>query len=235
MVRVKAATFSMGEAGVSTTITKDFFIDQYEVSVRNYKECFVDRKCPQADTVLDATAADPDKYSQDWSPRCNARAGGSNDSPMNCVDAIAAQKYCQWKGKRLPTEAEWELAARGTDGRRYAWGATDPECAQACYDKNGACLEAGAVRTCLVGKHPNDKTPDSIFDLAGDVSEWTSDGFGDLKGGNDPHGATGGDRVVRGGSFLSTPDALTATYRRAVSPKVANVEIGFRCAADAKP
>ena len=235
MVRIKAATFSMGEKGIDTTITKDFFLDKYEVSVRAYKECFVARKCPQADTVLDATAADPDKFSQEWSARCNARGGNSSDAPMNCVDAIAAQKYCEWKGKRLPTEAEWELAARGTEGRKYSWGANEPECAQACFDKNGQCLDAGnAVRTCLVGKHSDDKTPDSIFDLAGDVSEWTSDGFGDLKGGKDPRGPAGGERVVRGGSFLSTVDQITATTRRSVSPKVANVEIGFRCAADVK-
>ncbi len=234
MIRIKAATFSMGDAGLKTTLTKDFFLDRFEVTVRAYKECFIARKCPKSDTVLDATAADKEKYSEEWSPRCNARSG-SKDAPMNCVDAGAADTYCAWKGKRLPTEAEWELAARGESGRKYAWGDTEPACELACFDRNGTCFQAGGeVRTCDVGKHPDDKTPELVFDLGGNVSEWTSDGFADLKGGTDPHVAVTGDRVIRGGSFLSAADALGATYRRNASPKLANVEVGFRCAADTK-
>ena len=234
MVRIAAASFKMGEAGVETKVSKDFFIDKTEVTWRAYKACFEARKCPAADRVIGVAGADPEAYSAEWSPKCNAKRGAL-DGPMNCVDAKAAEQFCAFVEHRLPTEAEWELAARGTGGRVHSFGAGDPNCTTACYSRDNLCQKSGAdVTTCTVAKFKDDKTPEGVFDLAGNVAEWTADGFGDLPGGNDPHVAPGDQRVVRGGNFLDDEELLIATVRRSFAPTGAHVEIGFRCAADAK-
>jgi serine/threonine-protein kinase len=235
MVRVAGQTFSMGESGVEVRLTKDFYLDKTEVTLRAYKECLAARKCPKADRVMGVAAADPEAYANEWSPRCNARRGALDD-PMNCVDAKAAELYCAWKGKRLPTEAEWELAARGKSGRKHTWGGGDPNCSIACYDKNGGCRQAGVeVTTCQVGSHKEDATPDGLLDMAGNVAEWTADGFGDLAAGTDPRVAPSDTRVLRGGSFIDEGPALDATERRSAGVNEARVDVGFRCAADVEP
>ncbi len=230
MTRIAATTFSMGENRVKTRVSRDFFIDQYEVSFRNFKECLDDRKCPKADRVMGTDPAD----SETWSPRCSANRKKPDD-PMNCVDAKAAEAFCAYKGKRLPTEAEWELAARGPNGRKHSWGAGAAECSTACYGLNGLCLQPGGeVAACEVGKHKDDATPDGIFDLAGNVAEWTADGFSDaLPGGNDPRVPANDTRAVRGGSFVDNAALLDATTRRSVAADEARVDIGLRCAQDA--
>ncbi len=182
-----------------------------------------DPSAPAGADAGPAAAASPAvaAYLETWSRRCNA-GRDADDHPVNCVDFASADAFCRWEGKRLPTEAEWELAARGPTGRPYAWGDEAPACGRACYDKNGACLERTAsVATCAAGMHPADRTPEGVFDLGGDVAEWTSDA------------AKGGGRVVRGGSFIDDAEALRATRRSVVPPALAHVAIGFRCALDA--
>jgi serine/threonine-protein kinase len=226
-------------------VTRGFYLDRTEVTVHDYEACVAKRQCTAADHVTlppgagerwspadTADAGSPDaaaaalslvaEYTDVWSRRCNATRGAS-DHPVNCVDFAGAEAYCRWAGKRLPTETEWELAARGagTDPRPYPWGTDAPECGRACYDKNGACRDKTAsVSTCAAGLHLADHTPEGIHDLGGDVAEWVSDGAG------------GSARVVRGGSFIDGPEALLATTRAAVPAALAHVGIGFRCAVD---
>jgi serine/threonine-protein kinase len=105
----------------------------------------------------------------------------------------------------------------------------------ACYDRNAACLIRGvAVSTCPSGAHPRDRTVDGIFDLAGDVAEWVSDGFtAPLPGRVDPIGDPSSPlRVVRGASFVDDAEKLRTTWRNAVPPTTADVRYGFRCALD---
>ena len=227
-----------GDAAREINVTRGFYIDRTEVSARAYEGCIAKRMCGAADHVAlppgfvnpwappdpesapDATTP-PDDYAERWSRRCNATRGAS-DHPINCVDYASAEAYCRWAGKRLPTEAEWELAARGAEARAYPWGSDAPECGRACYDKNGGCLERGReVTTCASGLHVADRTPEGIHDLGGNVSEWVSDGT-----------PASPNRIVRGGSFIDGDDKLKATSRAPLPPSVAHVAIGFRCAMD---
>ncbi len=250
MVYVAPATLRMG-AGADdreVVVTRGFFIDRNEVTVRAYEECMAKRMCSPADRVAvmpepapgaeaGAPAPVPDEFSEMWSKRCNAPRKAL-DHPINCVDFAGAEGYCRWRGKRLPTEAEWELAARGADGRVYPWGGAEPECGSACFDRNAGCLVRGeTVATCGSGLHPTDKTPDGIYDLAGNVAEWVADGFrSPAPGGTDPRGdAAAPLKVVRGGSFLDGPERLRSTWRNAAAPVTAHVSIGFRCASDPPP
>jgi serine/threonine-protein kinase len=253
MVYIAPGALEMGEAGRDVTITRGFYIDRTEVTTAAYERCMQKRMCGAAEHLTlppgtperwaPTSEVDPDSgvdvlrlaYVETWSRRCNAPRG-AGDHPINCVDFASAEAYCRWVGKRLPTEAEWELAARGEAGRAYPWGADAPECGRACYDKNGGCRGGGQdVATCAAGLHPADRTPDGIYDLGGDVAEWVSDGFAESPaGGADPKGDRASQkRVVRGGSFVDGDVELKATSRAGAPPGLSHVAIGFRCAMDA--
>ena len=241
MTLIGAATFSFGEGkeAPKVTISRPFYLDRTEVTVRAYQECVARRLCSPADHVAmtaegaeaSATAAD---FVATWTSRCNAVRKDLN-GPINCVDYAGAEAFCRSRARRLPTEAEWELAARGAEARAYAWGAEAPDCGRACYDKNGSCLDRSAgVATCGAGTHATDRTPEGVFDLGGGVAEWVADGFVTRPvGGLDPVGdPTAPLRVIRGASFLDTDEKLRASTRTPAAPVMAHVTIGFRCAMD---
>lgn len=145
--------------------------------------------------------------------------------PVVEVSWFEADAYSRWVGGRLPTESEWEYAARGAEGRGFPWGAEAPDGRRANFD-----MRAGAPTP--VGIYPRGATPEGIFDLAGNVWEWCGDWFAqpyparDL---TDPRGpAKGSSRVLRGGSFVYEPAALRGAYRRGLDPVVRSVGIGFR-------
>ena len=241
MTLIAAGTFTFGEGkgAPKVTISRPFYLDQTEVTVRAYQECVTRRQCSPADHVAmtaeggQASAAAAE-FIATWTSRCNA-VRKDLDGPINCVDFTGAEAYCKSRGRRLPTEAEWELAARGSEGRVYAWGEGAPDCGRACYDKNGSCLDRTAgVSTCGAGTHATDRTPEGVFDLGGGVAEWVSDGFvTHPAGGVDPVGDPAAPlRVIRGASFLDTEEKLRASTRTPAAPVMAHVTIGFRCALD---
>jgi formylglycine-generating enzyme required for sulfatase activity/serine/threonine protein kinase len=245
MVLIPAGALLMGAGPTArqVTLSRPFYLDRQEVTVRAYQGCVAKRMCSAADHVAvtaETPGSDPgspspaSEFVETWTRRCNT-VQKTLDDPINCVDFSNAEGYCKWKGRRLPTEAEWEFAARGVEARAFPWGEETPDCSRACYDKNGGCRSpADTVATCAAGAHPNDRTAEGVFDLAGNVSEWVSDGYTDRPaGGVDPKGDDAAPlRVVRGGSFLDQVEMLTATWRTGRAPVTAHVSIGFRCAMD---
>jgi iron(II)-dependent oxidoreductase len=155
---------------------------------------------------------------------------GFEDHPVNEVSWNGAREYCAWRGARLPTEAEWEAAARGAEGRIYPWGAEVPSQVRAVFGRRSNQTEA-------VGKRPAGATPQGVHDLAGNVAEWTSTLYRPYPyraddGREDP--AARGERVTRGADHVydSSPEKLRASFRGGFSraPMVGHRHIGFRCA-----
>ncbi len=152
----------------------------------------------------------------------------TENHPVHDVDWLGAATYCDWAGRRLPTEAEWELAARGEDGRRFPWGAEDPDCALAIFND---CPDTGAWD---VGTRPDGRSPFGAYDMAGNLWEWASDWMADDWSDSDTDNPTGpvfGDsRVVRGGSYVSNSVAITTWSRWGRDPEHGSGWVGFRCA-----
>ena len=158
-----------------------------------------------------------------------APQAGFGHHPVNEVTLYGARAFCAWRGGRLPSEAEWEAAARGLEGRTYPWGAAPPSSTRAVYGR-----ESNA--TAAVGSHPAGATPRGVHDLAGNVAEWTSSlyrpyPYDPRDGRENPR--TLGERVTRGGDHVSTaPEDLAASFRTGFSRAIerGHRHIGFRCA-----
>lgn len=152
---------------------------------------------------------------------------GHERYPVVNVTWNEALAYAEWLGGSLPTEAQWEFAARGAGGRKYPWGEEEPTCARANFNNCGWRLKA-------VGIHPEGATPKGVEDMAGNAWEWCWDWYADRyppSPQTDPPGpASGSVRVLRGGSFISGPGYLRAAYRGYYDPGFLGHDIGFRVA-----
>lgn len=160
---------------------------------------------------------------------------GREDEPITHVTWEAAHHYCLWAGKVLPTEAQWERAAAGTERREYPWGDEGPSCMRAAYFTGSSYCELRAV---AVGSHPEGATPEGVHDMAGNVAEWVADFYDFYPEGDqtDPTGpAEGTYRVVRGGGYLEQGQMLRTRARRGADPALRSSNIGFRCAYTTSP
>ena len=154
------------------------------------------------------------------------------DHPATMVSWTEAYDFCSWLDKRLPTEAEWEYAAKGSEGRTYPWGGKPPTRSRARFGG----LQKGPV---AVHTKPAGATPQGVFHLAGNVAEWVQDWWHPTYYGqspaNNPQGpAEGNYRVTRGGSWNQPPDALRSSARSYQNPEKGAGHIGFRCVQSAE-
>ncbi len=155
---------------------------------------------------------------------------GFDDHPVTETTWYGARAYCAWRGARLPTEAEWEAAARGKNGRTYPWGEAPPTAEHAVFDRRRGETEP-------VGKRPAGATAEGVHDLAGSLAEWTSSLYRPYPYASDDgreDQTVSGERVTRGGDYVfdTSPDKLTGFFRTGFSRAVqhGHRHIGFRCA-----
>jgi formylglycine-generating enzyme required for sulfatase activity len=218
------------EEPAHTVYLDAFYMDKYEVSNAAYRECVNRGLCQPPTKVSSSTRSSYYSDSQ------------FDDYPVIYVDWNMAKNYCEWRGARLPTEAEWEKAARGTDGRMYPWGNVfdgsktnfcDENCSIDWANKN---YNDGYADTAPVNAYPDGMSVYGIFNLAGNVWEWVADWYDATyyarSPSSNPQGPFSGDgRALRGGSWYVTGDSVRASNRRGNDVPSTSVDFfGFRCA-----
>lgn len=207
MIFIPGGTFTMGDRGDIVTVA-DFWMDETPVTVAQYLEAVKAGACTPPD------GTDKNQYSN-WGVK------GRENHPVNCIDWHQAKLYCESLGFRLPTEAEWEWAARGGDeARLYPWG-DEPPSDQLCWDGPGNDLgEGNRQSTSPVGSYPKGDSRHGLKDMAGNVREWTISTY---KSGSN-------NKVNRGGSWRDIiPVYVRASYRSSYSPASRNSNLGVRC------
>lgn len=251
MVLIPAGTFKMGcsvkddgEYSDLKCITDEkpnhdvtlsaFEIDKYEVTNGQYVE-FLNEKgnsCYDNECIdIESNGAKIEKKGDEWLFK-----KGYEFHPVVNVTWFGAKAFCEWAEKRLPTEAEWEMAARGDDGRIYPWGNEPATCNYAVMTEadSGSGCDKGLYWA--VGSRPDGKSPFGVHDMAGNAMEWVSD-FYEKEYYTDspeenPTGPENGDqKVLRGGSwFMTFGYSLRSSSRNSSSPELSYNIYGFRCA-----
>jgi len=228
-ILIPAGEFTMGsnkgndnEKPAHQIYLNSYYIDKYEVTNAQYEACVKVSKCTVPHEIKSSI-------------RGNYYGNHEVDNyPVIYVDWTQAKAYCEYAGKRLPTEAEWEKAARGTDGRMYPWGNELPNCSRLNYrGEDNSCLED----TRSIGDYPSGASSYGVMDMAGNVREWTSsnykpypykidDGREDLYSNN--------LKVVRGGAWSFSSDYISVSHRFNLDPSYNDDNTGFRCAQSAE-
>jgi formylglycine-generating enzyme required for sulfatase activity/serine/threonine protein kinase len=232
-----------------------YCLDVHEVTVAQYKQCSDKGACRRAGKENVWPGMKPAQKKL-YDPLCNIRDPvGKATHPINCVDWEQARELCESRGARLPTEAEWEFAARGPDGRIYPWGDDPPSakllnaCGAECVawmkahpDPDGAAAAMydesdGFANTAPVGSFPLGKSRYGVEDVVGNVWEWVADWYGPYdpdasKVTTDPKGpAEGTERVIRGGAWNGAlPSWVRPSFRYHAAPSSRSYGFGFRCA-----
>jgi formylglycine-generating enzyme required for sulfatase activity len=229
LVYVPAGKFTMGsddgdadEKPVHTVRLDAFWIDQTEVTNKQYAACVAAGRC--------------DAPSQTNSYKRASYYGNSefDEFPVVYVNWEKAKTYCEWAGKRLPTEAQWEKAARGTDARIYPWG-------NDALNKDFLNYSLNLGDTTKVGSYDVGKSFYGAYDMAGNVLEWVNDWYGDTyyqssSSSKNPLGPnTGLYRVLRGGAWNHSYSYVCSTHRDSYDPAYSSYFVGFRCTRGKSP
>ena len=241
MVRVATGVFMMGsDSGGKTekpahqvTLSRAFLLDRTEVTAGDYNLCVKAGKCtPSAVHGPKVDEAEIEKFAA----MCTGADPAKARHPITCIDQAQAAAYCKFAGKRLPTEAEWEYAARGSDGRSYPWGNEAPGCKHAAVARGPGDRCGDRPRgTIEVGSSPDGKSAFGAVDMAGNAWEWVSDGWDPaayLRGWTtDPEVPVKGDKgVLRGGSWDFSAASAKSTFRLAFDRAAGSISTGVRCA-----
>ena len=261
MVPIRGGQFTMGASVELQSAALE--LCREEIGARNRVACVrdvVDSEGPQRKVFVSPYSIDRVEVTvASW--RACVQAGACSPAPLAVADERflkpnlpitsvtwgEAAAYCGWRGARLPTEAEWERAARGTDGRVWPWGnVLKPNAFNhgrfAGPDDAGSDFVAlirpdpsdGATFLSPVGAHPDGASPEGIYDMAGNVMEWTADYYRPESPQSssvvNPHGPDAGAmRSLRGGSWRQPPFFARTSYREAAAPDTRSTEVGFRC------
>ncbi|MBI4871198.1 MAG: SUMF1/EgtB/PvdO family nonheme iron enzyme [Candidatus Riflebacteria bacterium] len=239
MVAVPGGAFRMGSVGGAPDETPPhnvyvdpFWIDQCEVSNRRYKVFEDWMAATRNHSLCFPRSQDKQFRCKDHGRKGVDPASLDPERPVTGIDWYDAFAFAAWAGKRLPTEAEWERAARGTDGRRYPWGESMPAGRANYGEKLGHPTAATGF--------PDGKSPVGCLQMAGNVWEWCFDWYDPdwygLRRDYNPTGPIQGEnRVVRGGSWVDFASSLRTTFRGNARPETRSDHIGFRCVRETPP
>lgn len=219
------SVYNNDETPIANVYVDDFYIDIYEVSNKDYQKCVKAGYC--SPIIWD------DCYFL-CSDRCDFDLP---NNPVVCVDWFQASKYCEFVGKRLPTETEWEKAARGTEGLIYPWG-NNFDCHNGNFNDETKCDAYtiskqscdGYIFTSPVDKFDKGKSVYNVYNMLGNVWEWVFDWYDPSSYSKEENSNKLGTRVVRGGSWGSREDKLYTANRYNRLPTLKYDDIGFRCA-----
>ena len=227
MVYVPEGSFEMGsitgsdnEKPIHEVFLEAFYIDRLEVSNSQYERCV---NAGQCDPPIDTSSVTRSRYYGNFS---------YINYPVINVSWYNARDYCIWAGGRLPTEAEWEKAARGTDSRKYPWGNGYPNCSLTNF-YNEASGSHCIGDTSSGDSYITGASPFGALNMAGNVGEWVNDWYGkdyiNPEPVSNPTGPTSGDsKVIRGGGWSDPPFGLVSTFRSYAAPD-SFIGVGFRC------